>query len=335
MVFRAVTHLSIGLQVLVLLPCIVAIGVTSGGPQLVPLPMQRFLDDFQTTFFSSMNQLKNSIQNRRESFTWKQFLSSSGKNLKGGSKADQEWNTLCEDDFAFIDKLDQDNAEAYDLVMELQKKTCSVWKHVVTTSNGITVERCKMPTGSYVMDTDASAGAKHAGVKTTGVIRAPPAKIFNLFINNDRVKEYNEHIVKVRDVDGVIPAQKSESKKSKHWTKIAWSSSPKYGPLKARDFVSVVNFHERDDGSYVIINRPAYLSSYPVVKKYTRATVLLAGNIIEPHPQHAGWSMVTQVAHVNPGGLADSKLVAKMINALCAKGPPAFFAGLERAAKKM
>lgn len=311
---------------------VVGVGIASGGLNLAPPSMRRVLDDFQESFYSSMKDLKSSIQSGSY-FSWKRFPSLPQIMAERGA-ATRSSVDLSDEDIEFVEKLDADNLEAYDLVMDLQKSSGSGWKHVVTTPNGVTVERRKMPTGSYTIPSDAAAGAKHAGVKTTGVIKAPPMKVFNLFINNDRVGEYNEHIVKVLDVDGVVPTKKTEAKSPKQWTKLAWSSSPKYGPLKARDFLSVVHFHKRDDGSYVIINRPGYLSSYPVMKKFTRATVLLAGNVIEPHPDRSDWSVVTQIAHVNPGGLADSKLVAKMINALCAKGPPAFFAGLEKAARK-
>ncbi len=244
---------------------------------------------------------------------------------------------LPEADAVFIENLEAHNEEAYELVMALQRSEGNGWKHVVTTPNGVTVEKRQMPTGSFTIDSDAAAGKKHAGVKTTGTIKAPPEEVFNLFINNDRVNEYNEHIVKIEDVENVMPPESTRDRNGKglRWTKMAWSSSPRYGPLKARDFLSVVNFHKRDDGSYVIINRPGYLTKYPVTNRYARATVLLAGNIIEPHPMHPNdWTSLTQIAHVNPGGLADSKIAASIINSLCAKGPPAFFAGLERAAQK-
>lgn len=319
---------------------VASIGGLSGGMSFGP-SVPRAVGDLHNMMMSTMNDLKSSL--RGGGGSWSYFPSLIQEKFFGYTLSRYRGNVasvgiltgdFSEEDVKFIEKLDEDNQEAYDLVMELQKSTGSGWKHVVTTSRGVTVERRKMPTGTFTIASDAAAGAKHAGVKSTGVIKAPPEKIFSLFINNDRVREYNEHIVQVVDVDGVVPVQKTEAKSPKQWTKLAWSSSPKYGPLKARDFLSVVHFHKRDDGSYVIINRPGYLSSYPVVKKFARATVLLAGNVIEPHPSNPDWSSVTQIAHVNPGGLADSKVVAKMINALCAKGPPAFFAGLEKAAQK-
>lgn len=314
---------------------VVGMGGLSGGLHFGS-SVPRVVGDFHNTIMSTMNELKSSLRGGGyfPSFVQKKLFGYSMMRRRDSDSSPGVIDSkLSDEDVAFVEKLDEDNQEAYDLVMDLQRSTGSGWKHVVTTKSGVTVERRKMPTGSYTIASDAAAGAKHAGVKTTGVIKAPPEKIFKLFINNDRVREYNEHIVQVVDVDGIVPVQKTEAKSPKQWTKLAWSSSPKYGPLKARDFLSVVHFHKREDGSFVIINRPGYLSFYPVVKRFARATVLLAGNVIEPHPSNPEWSCVTQIAHVNPGGLADSKVIAKMINALCAKGPPAFFSGLEKAAQ--
>lgn len=53
----------------------------------------------------------------------------------------------------------------------------------------------------------------------------------------------------------------------------------------------------------MIINRPAYVPSYPPVRKYVRATTLMVGNIIEPFTGAADekYTRLTQVAHINPG----------------------------------
>ena len=113
-------------------------------------------------------------------------------------------------------------------------------------------------------------------------------------------------------------------------------SGPSYGPFKARDYVSVVNFKEFNNGTFMITNRPAYHPDFPPNKKYVRATLLLVGNIIEPvmgigNEQH---TRLTQVAHINPGGAADTSAAAFVINKLCAVGPPSFIKKLEAAAQK-
>ena len=86
----------------------------------------------------------------------------------------------------------------------------------------------------------------------------------------------------------------------------------------------------------MITNRPAYHPDFPPNKKYVRATLLLVGNIIEPvmgkgNEQH---TRLTQVAHINPGGAADTSAAAFVINKLCAVGPPSFIKKLEAAAQK-
>ena len=113
-------------------------------------------------------------------------------------------------------------------------------------------------------------------------------------------------------------------------------SGPSYGPFKARDYVSVVNFKKFNNGTFMITNRPAYHPDFPPSSKYVRATLLLVGNIIEPilgkeNEQH---TRLTQVAHINPGGAADTSAAAFVINKLCAVGPPSFIKKLEAAAQK-
>jgi len=60
--------------------------------------------------------------------------------------------------------------------------------------------------------------------------------------------------------------------------------------------------------------------------------VLLAGNIITPYGN--GKTKLVQVAHINPGGGADTKAAAWIINKLCGVGPPTFIRNLEKAAQK-
>lgn len=224
------------------------------------------------------------------------------------------------EDVEFMANLDKHNREAMKLLLSVSKSTKG-WTFV-NEKDGVTVEKCFLPAGSFVSERDRLKGSKHACVKSSAVLDAPPAAIYKLFLDNSRVAEYNEHIKEVRDVQ-YMPDKAS---------KIAWCVGPSYGPFAARDFCSVVNFTKRGGGGYIILNRPAYHSQFPESQKCVRATILLAGNIIEPHGR--GRSLVTQIAHVNPGGGADNKVVASVINRLCAVGPPVFLRKLEAAAKK-
>ena len=57
-------------------------------------------------------------------------------------------------------------------------------------------------------------------------------------------QEYNDNCRVVRDLERLSPD-----------TKISWAATPKYGPFKARDFVTVVHYRTLDDGTMVVVNR--------------------------------------------------------------------------------
>ena len=238
----------------------------------------------------------------------------------------------------FFDNVDEHNKEAAAMLSELFSAT-SGWEYV-NTKDGVIVEKRTLPAGSFVDASDAEKGSKHACVKSTGVVKAPLDVVFELFTDNSRVSEYNEHCKVMKDVHqfpqkGKAPfaGDSGADGMGGGSTKITWASSPKYGPLKARDFVSVVNYRRFKNGTAVILNRPAYHPKYPPSKKFVRATVLLAGNMLEPHGPDGQHCKLTQIAHVNPGGGADTAAMAWIINKLCSVGPPTFIRKLERAAQ--
>jgi hypothetical protein len=75
----------------------------------------------------------------------------------------------------------------------------------------VAVEKMLLPAGSFVNSVDAAKGSKHACIKSSGIIDASAEDIFNLFVDNARVKEYNEHCVDVKDVE-YFPKSNSQ-----HW----------------------------------------------------------------------------------------------------------------------
>ena len=113
---------------------------------------------------------------------------------------------------------------------------------------------------------------------------------------------------------------------------MTWAAGPKYGIFKPRDFFSFVHYVKKSDGTRIVLNRPAYHSDYAPADTHVRACVLLAGNIMEPL-DGGQRTRYTQIAHVNPGGGADTKAIAFIVNSLCALGPPSFIRKLETAAK--
>jgi len=253
-----------------------------------------------------------------------------------------------DDDEQFCSNIDTENAEALDILVGLATSDKG-WTYVGTKLD-VAVYRRFLPAGKFVSAIDALHGGKHACVKSSTVVNASAAAVFQLFADNSRVHEYNDHIVEVKDIK-TFP---KSNMKDTIWTKLAWSSTPHYGPFKARDFFSVVNYRILNrqtsssvpnnsdlesqpqtglDTKYIIVNRPAYLSSCPSNSKYVRATVLLGGNLIEPINETQ--SRITMVAQINAGGSADHPAAAWIANKLCAYGPPTFLRKIEKAAQKI
>ena len=175
------------------------------------------------------------------------------------------------------------------------------WEFVANRSN-VVVEKRFLPAGPFVSIQDASKGSKHICIKASGILRAPAEKVFKLFVDNSRVHEYNDHCTQMQDIGEVVQVI------SDSWTKITWAAGPKYGPLKPRDFCSVVHYIQYPNGTYLILNRPAYDANCSPTRKYVRATVLLAGNRISPLAN--GYTHLTQITHVNPGALHFAILTA-------------------------
>lgn len=75
------------------------------------------------------------------------------------------------------------------------------WERVVVTddANPIKVWKKNLPPGTHLANehaNDASA-AKFACIKATAIIESPPHVVYKLFLDNSRVREYNEHCHKV------------------------------------------------------------------------------------------------------------------------------------------
>mmetsp|Transcript_13522 Transcript_13522/g.27626 ORF Transcript_13522/g.27626 Transcript_13522/m.27626 type:complete len:297 (+) Transcript_13522:1251-2141(+) len=204
------------------------------------------------------------------------------------------------------------------------------WTPVVTTkgSHPIQVWRKTLPPGTHGASDAANdvAAEKFACIKATAVVQASPQDVYNLFLDNARVNEYNEHCHKLEDVE-----QLSSD------TKIAWSATKPFGIFKARDFLTMVHYCERKDGTLMAVNRPATHHSRPATGKgsgqYQRAELLLAGNVMKPVRGDPDKTEFTLITHINPGGIVDNAIGAAITNKLSATSPVDFIRKLEIAAQ--
>ena len=207
----------------------------------------------------------------------------------------EDSKSQCAKDFDNPERISKENEDALNILTRLVSSSDG-WLFV-SRKNNVIVEKRFLGAGPYVSVEDAAKGSKHICIKSSGIIKAPPEAVFNLFVDNSRVSEYNEHCTRMKDICK-IPAINA-NKKSDYGTKLTWACGPKYGPLKPRDFCSVVHYIKYDNGTSIILNRPAYDARCRPTNKFVRATILLAGNIIQPFGN--GCTRITQIAHINPG----------------------------------
>ena len=228
--------------------------------------------------------------------------------------------------------LDEANARS---LRVLRDAAAAEWDVVKTTPSGVTGAKRTFAAREYDdafapaevarRIVDPARAAKFAGVRGEGVIDAPPAAVFALFLDNARVRDYNKNCADVRDL-ALLDAT----------TKLTWARTPRYGPFPARDFVTVTHFAlDEPTGTLYVVNRPAEHAAYPRAgadAKYCRAEVLLGGQIIAPRDGGRRCHLTT-IGHFNPGGKADNAAVAAIINTLCARDPVAFIEGVRGSVK--
>jgi hypothetical protein len=107
------------------------------------------------------------------------------------------------------------NEEAMSMLSELLQDKDG-WQ-LVGKKDGVTVERRYLDPGSYVAESDRVKSGKHACVRSKGTINAPAQAVFDLFVDNTRVSEYNEHCSELKDV-----AEVHRDHTGRQWTKISW-----------------------------------------------------------------------------------------------------------------
>ena len=158
---------------------------------------------------------------------------------------------------------------------------------------------------------------KHACVLAKGIIDAPPDKVYALFADAKRAKEFNEFCDECHDI----------ARLDEH-TKVSWSATKNFGPFRPRDFVTLCHFTKMKGGARCVVNRATTHPLRPVTEKYARGAILLAANVVEPAPN--GRTRLTLLTQIDPA--IDSKVGTKMNNALVVRSPGAFFSAVEKAA---
>lgn len=153
-------------------------------------------------------------------------------------------------------------------------------------------------------------------IKARRVIDATPAEAYALFIDDERVSEYNANCAELEDL-----VQLSQTSTSQ--TKVNWCATSRFGPFKARDFLTLV--HSRDLGdSYASVACNVELPTLcPAKQNYVRSQIQLSASFFRPLPGgKTEFIQITQVGEL--GGVADSKVAKKIQDGLVLNAPVEF-----------
>jgi len=194
----------------------------------------------------------------------------------------------------------------------------------ISDSDGIKVWRTMLPDSLLVAGRPLGPSAKFYCVMSSGVLDAPPEQVYTYFVDNSRVHEYNEFCKQVKDLE-YLDAN----------TKITWSASGRVGPFKERDFVTRVHYRTAPDGSLIIANRAETHPTAPETDRFLRMEIMIGGNVLRPVREEDGSldhsrTNITVLTHVNPGGIAETRLGTMILNSAAASGPIKFIQGLRQ-----
>jgi len=212
-----------------------------------------------------------------------------------------------------IEDMTRENKKALERVLKLIDEHDVRWNPIVSSG------RCRV----WRLKNDQNQDNRHACILAKGTIEAPADRVYDLFAESVRAREFNEFCEECIDLE--FPTSH---------VKISWSATKAFGMFKPRDFVTLCNFIDLDENTKIIINRAVEHDDKPPSSKYQRAQVILAANIIQHFTSNDGKQRthLTLLTHVNPKGAIDSPIGAKISNMLIQRSPPAFFDAIEKCA---
>lgn len=205
------------------------------------------------------------------------------------------------------------NDELVEVVMGIVRRP--EWEVILDKDKeGIKIWRALLEPDLSIAGRPLGNAAKFYAVKASGFLEMSPQMVHkSYFLDNSRVKEYNEFCNEIRDVESLDAS-----------TKLTWSASARIGPFKERDFVTRVHYRTLSDGTIVAASRAENSSHAPASDNYLRMEMCVGGNILQPVPGFPNRTLFTVLTHVNPGGIADSRMGAMIMNSQADKGPLRF-----------
>ena len=200
----------------------------------------------------------------------------------------------------------------------LEKDGVSIWRSNVDVKNYSTETST-----SACISTSTSTEADYATIRSEAIMTASPKEVYELFMDNDRVHEYNDNCKELKDIEHISSN-----------AKISWSATPKMGPFAARDFVTLVTFQPLHGDNSSMQVQQSYVSLAvhidhpklaPPTDGYVRSQIQLAATFMHAIPGRPDLTRLVQVTQVGElGGVADSPIARRITSNLAEKAPVEF-----------
>lgn len=155
-----------------------------------------------------------------------------------------------------------------------------------------------------------------APMRSEAIMPASPKVVHELFSDNSRVSEFNDNCQELTDLEIL-------NKTANETTKICWSATGMFGPLMARDFVSLVWHKSSPGGGYASL---ATSIDHPKLSHprsgYVRCKIQIGVTFMEPVPGRPDLTRLIQVYQFGQlGGIANNPIVRFFAGYLAENAP--------------
>ncbi|GMH99156.1 hypothetical protein TrLO_g6896 [Triparma laevis f. longispina] len=222
-----------------------------------------------------------------------------------------------------ITELLQQSAALYKYVSTSVFERDEIWEQV-NVKDGVTVWRTHF-------DIKRGEGRSEAPIiKARTVMDKPPAEVFALFCDDERVAEYNDNCQELEDLIQIHNTENSQ-------TKLNWCATGRFGPFKARDFLTMVHNqrHGESDGYSSVACNVELDNVCPKKDGYVRSAIELSASFMRPvpgDPSKTEFIQITQIGEL--GGVADSSVAKKLSEKLVLNAPVDFLSRFNQAVCK-
>jgi len=167
-------------------------------------------------------------------------------------------------------------------------------------------------------------------IKGVMIMDGSPEECFDLFVDDQRVGEYNDNCRELEDIAKLMDENGVE-------VKVNWCATGKFGVFKARDFTTVVRNERVEGGGFLSVATKVVVDEEGLRERdgYVRSSIVLSASFMKPVEGEPGKCEFWQITKVGGlGGVANTKVAKKIQDKLVVKAPIDFLERFGEAVKR-